>query len=107
MPCELADYNASTYAQGTISTRPVLYQVELHMTERARRIELAAQKLAVAERERLAERLLTGLGSETLSDIEEKWVREAERRYRRWKKDRSRSLPAAKMLRELRKELLQ
>ena len=69
------------------------------------KLERQAEKLPPQERERLAQRLLAGLGSEPLSAVEEAWVREAERRYRLWKRDRTRARPAEKALAQLRKEL--
>jgi len=39
------------------------------------------------------------------SKVDEAWAREAERRYRLWKRDPSRARPAARVLAEIRKEL--
>jgi hypothetical protein len=75
------------------------------MSALVEKLERQAEKLPPADRERLAQRLLRGLRAEPLTEAEEAWVREAERRYRAWKRDRSRARPAAKALAEIRKEL--
>ncbi len=75
------------------------------MSALAERLERQAEKLPPADRERLAQRLLGGLRDEPLTEVEEAWVREAERRYRLWKRDPSRARPAATVLAEIRKEL--
>lgn len=77
------------------------------MSALAEKLERQAQELSPRERERLAQRLLRDLRSEPLTEVEEAWVREAERRYRRWKRDRSRAVPAETALSEIRKELAQ
>jgi putative addiction module component (TIGR02574 family) len=69
------------------------------------RIERQAGKLSGEERERLAQRLLASLDSEPLTDVDEAWVREAERRYRNWKKGNVAALPARRVLSDIRKEL--
>ena len=51
------------------------------MTEILDKIEREALSLSEAERAFLADRLLSSLGSEVLSDIDAVWVAEAERRY--------------------------
>ncbi len=69
------------------------------------RLERQAEKLPAADRERLARRLLGGLRDEPLTEVEDAWVREAERRYKLWKRDPSRARSAATALAEIRKEL--
>ena len=75
------------------------------MSALVERLERQAEKLPPRDRERLAQRLLDGLRAEPLTEVEEAWVREAERRYRLWKRDPSRAQPAAAALAEIRKEL--
>lgn len=75
------------------------------MSALVEKLERQAEKLSARERERLAQRLLAGLGAEPLTEVDEAWVREAERRYRLWKRDRTRARPAEKALAQLRKEL--
>lgn len=75
------------------------------MSAQMRRIEIQASGLSPEERERLAQRLLRGLRDEPLTDVDEAWIREAERRYKAWKKDRSRVTSGASVIRELRKSL--
>jgi len=74
------------------------------MSALVEKLERQAEKLSPRERERLAQRLLAGLGTEPLSGVEEAWVREAERRYRLWERDRTRARPAQKALAQLRQE---
>lgn len=75
------------------------------MSALVEKLERQAEKLSPEERERLAQRLLVGLRDEPLSRVEEAWVQEAERRYRRWKGDKTRALPADRVLSDLRKEI--
>ena len=69
------------------------------------KLEREAKGLSPEERERLAQHLLKGLDAEPLTEVDEAWVREAERRYALWKKDPARALPAHEALAEVRKEL--
>ena len=73
------------------------------MSALAERLERQAERLSAQERERLAQRLLRGVAAEPLTEVEEAWVREAERRYRLWKRDRSRAVPADAALAEIRR----
>jgi len=75
------------------------------MSALVEKLERQAGKLPPVDRERLAQRLLGGLRAEPLTDVEDAWVREAERRYRLWKRDRSRARPIARALADIRKEL--
>jgi putative addiction module component (TIGR02574 family) len=51
------------------------------MTAILEKMELDALKLSREERAFLADRLLSSLGGETLSDVDVAWVAEAENRY--------------------------
>ena len=75
------------------------------MSAQLRKLEHQADDLTPVERERLAHRLLAGLRSEALTEVDEAWVCEAERRYAAWKKGRSRATSGTTVLRELRKSL--
>jgi hypothetical protein len=75
------------------------------MSPLVEKLECQAEKLSPRERECLAQRLLAGLRAEPLTEVDEAWVREADRRYRLWKRDRTRARPAEKALAQLRKGL--
>lgn len=75
------------------------------MSALARKIEQQASKLSPAERERIAVCLLEGIRGRTLTDVDEAWIKEAERRYRRWKRGLVRAIPSSRVIREIRKEL--
>lgn len=75
------------------------------MSAQLRKLEHQVNDLSPEDRERLALRLLAGLRSEALTEIDEAWIREAERRYKAWKKGQSRAIGGAAVLRELRKGL--
>ena len=75
------------------------------MTTLALAIEKQARKLPAAERERLAERLLAQMKDERLTAVDEAWVAEAERRFSAWKQKKTRSIPAAKAIVDIRKAL--
>ena len=69
------------------------------------RIERQAEKLSREDQERLAQKLMAGLKAQPLTGVDEAWVREAERRYRKWKKGQVAGLPAKRVLSDIRKEL--
>ena len=75
------------------------------MTTLALAIEKQARKLSTAERERLAERLLAQMEDERLTAVDEAWVAEAERRFSAWKRKKTKALPAAKAIADIRKDL--
>jgi len=68
-------------------------------------IEKEAQNLSRADRERLVADLLAGLDETPLSDIDQSWVDEAERRYEDWVAGRVKGIPAAKVFSGIRREL--
>jgi putative addiction module component (TIGR02574 family) len=61
------------------------------------RVEQEALGLPREERAFLADRLLSSLGGEALSDVDAAWVAEAERRYAEYKEGRRQPVPAAKV----------
>jgi len=65
------------------------------MTAMLERVEEEALKLPKEERAFLADRLLSSLGGETLSDVDAAWVVEAERRYAEYKSGIRQPIPAA------------
>lgn len=75
------------------------------MTVPAKKIEQAINKLPAEDRERLALRLLDGLDNRPLSRVDEAWIRVAERRYRRWKRGQTRTVSAARAIKEIRREI--
>jgi hypothetical protein len=75
------------------------------MTALASAIEKQARKLSAAERERLAERLLAQMEDEPLTAVEEAWVLEAERRFSAWKRKKTKPIPAAKAIDDIRRAL--
>ncbi len=74
------------------------------MSPHLRKIENQAVLLPPAERESLIQRLVYSLEDAPLSDIDEAWIQEAERRYREYKAGKIRAIPAADVFSEIRKE---
>lgn len=58
------------------------------MSELLKRIENEALALSSQERAFLADRLLSSLGEEVLSDIDAAWIEEVERRYQEYNEGR-------------------
>ena len=77
------------------------------MTALMMEIEKKANQLSVEERELLAERLLATVSGAPLTEVDEMWVEEAERRYSAWKAGRTKAIAAEQALAELRGELRQ
>jgi putative addiction module component (TIGR02574 family) len=75
------------------------------MTALTLEIEKKARRLPPTERERLAERLLAPLAKARLTAVEEAWVAEAECRYAAWKRGQRKTVPAARAIAGIRKEL--
>ena len=75
------------------------------MTALTREIEEKVSRLSVEERELLAERLLATVSGTPLTDVDEAWVEEAEKRYSAWKAGRTEVIAAEQALAELRGEL--
>jgi putative addiction module component (TIGR02574 family) len=75
------------------------------MTALLERIERQAKQLSREDRERLATDLMTGLEREPLSDIDQAWVAEAERRYDELVSGRVQGIPADEAMREIREKL--
>ena len=75
------------------------------MSPQLQNIEAQALQLSATEREVLAERLLTSVENETLSDIEQAWIEEAEKRYLAYKQGVSKGIPGEQIFRQIREEL--
>jgi putative addiction module component (TIGR02574 family) len=67
------------------------------MTAILDKVELEALNLPREERAFLADRLLSSLGDEVLSDVDTAWVAEAEHRYAEYKRGNRQPVPAAKV----------
>ena len=70
------------------------------MTATLEKVEHDALRLAQNERAFLADRLLSSLGGEVLSDVDAAWVKEAERRYDEYKKGKRQPIPASAVFAE-------
>jgi putative addiction module component (TIGR02574 family) len=66
-------------------------------------IERQVLRLPARDRERLADRLLKSTADAPRTEVEEAWVREAERRFDAWKKGKRKGIPAAVAFQRLRK----
>lgn len=77
------------------------------MTTLMQEIEQKANQLSPEERELLAERLLAAIGPAQLTEIDNAWIDEAERRYAAWKAGRTQAVAAEQALSDIREELRQ
>ena len=75
------------------------------MSPQLREIEKKAMRLPVAEREVLAYRLMRSIDGAPLTEVDEAWVAEAERRFAAWRRGEKRAVPASQALRQLRKAI--
>jgi putative addiction module component (TIGR02574 family) len=75
------------------------------MTALLQRIEQEAKQLSREDRERLVADLVAGLDEAPLSEIDQAWVEEAERRYDDWVAGRVKGIPASKVFSGIRREL--
>jgi putative addiction module component (TIGR02574 family) len=64
------------------------------MTDLLKKIETEALSLSHQERAFLADRLLSSLGDDVLTDIDVAWIAEAERRYQEYKEGRRSGIDA-------------
>lgn len=65
-----------------------------------KKVEQDALSLPQEERAFLADRLLSSLSGEVLSDVDAAWVAEAERRYQEYKEGKRQPIPAAEVFAE-------
>jgi putative addiction module component (TIGR02574 family) len=75
------------------------------MTALLEKIEQEAQQLSREERERLASDLVAGLDNVSLSQIDQAWIEEAERRYDDLLSGRVKGIAADVAFEEMRREL--
>jgi putative addiction module component (TIGR02574 family) len=74
------------------------------MTELLEKIEREAQRLSRDERERLISNLVSGLYCKPLSEIDQAWIDEAERRYDDLVSGRIKGIPAKEAIAGIRRE---
>jgi len=77
------------------------------MTALLQKIEQEAKALSREDRERLVSDLVAGLEDAPLSEIDQAWIEEAERRYHAWKAGRTEGVPAEQAISEMRGKLRQ
>jgi putative addiction module component (TIGR02574 family) len=75
------------------------------MAKKLSKVERDAMELPLQERALLVERLLATLDLDQDIDVEEQWLREAERRYRGYRAGRIPSKPANQAFEEAAKRL--
>lgn len=64
------------------------------MSTMLEKLEHEALSLSRQERAFLADRLLSSLDRDVLTDVDEAWVAEAERRYQEYKEGKRKGIPA-------------
>ncbi len=67
------------------------------MTAVLEKVEQEALNLPKEERAFLADRLLSSLGGDVLSDVDAAWVMEAEHRYAEYKEGKRQPVPASEV----------
>ena len=65
------------------------------MSPRLKAIERQASRLSPEEKELLAERIIQGLDNQPLTEVEEAWVEEAERRFAAYRRGERKGISAA------------
>ena len=75
------------------------------MSPQLKEIERQAVLLPSKEREILIQTLLNSLDNAPLTEIDDLWIQEAERRYRDYKKGITKGIPGEKIFAEIRREL--
>jgi putative addiction module component (TIGR02574 family) len=68
-------------------------------------IQRKAVGLPVKDREILAEQLMRSVNRVPLTQVEEAWVKEAERRFAAWRRGEREGVPAEKAFKQIRKDL--
>ncbi|MDD2707891.1 MAG: addiction module protein [Verrucomicrobiae bacterium] len=68
-------------------------------------IERKAIRLPALEREELAGRLIQSLDNTPLTEVEEAWVKEAERRFNGYCRGERKGIPATKVFKQIRRDL--
>ena len=75
------------------------------MSPKLLEIQRKAAGLPVKDREMLAERLMRSVNRVPLTQVEEAWVREAERRFSAWRRGEREGIPAEKAFKQIRRNL--
>ena len=75
------------------------------MSPKLLEIQRKAAGLPVKDREVLAERLMRSVSRAPLTQVEEAWVKEAERRFSSWWRGEREGIPAEKAFKQIRKDL--
>ena len=68
-------------------------------------LERRAIRLPIKEREILAERLIQNVEGVPLTEVEEAWVKEAERRFKAWRRGDRKGVSAKRAFKQIRKDL--
>jgi len=68
-------------------------------------LERKAFRLPVKDREELAERLIQSVDEVPLTEVEEAWVKEAERRFAAYRRGERKGIPARSAFARIRKDL--
>ena len=68
-------------------------------------IEKEALRLPPKARKVLADKLMNSLDDAPLTDVDEAWLVEAEKRYKSYREGKSKGIPAARLFAEIRREL--
>ena len=75
------------------------------MATQLKEVEQQALELSPHDREVLADRLIHSLDDEPLSDVDEAWIQEAERRYQDYKNGKVKGIPGDQVFGKIRREL--
>lgn len=75
------------------------------MSKALLKIEREAVRLSAKDREVLAERLMRSVIREPLTQVEEAWVEEAERRFSDWQRGTRTGVPVERAFKQIRKDL--
>ncbi len=74
------------------------------MASHIKEIEKQALRLPPKDREVLAERILHSLEGEPITEIDEAWVAEAEKRYQNYKNGNVQGIPGEQLFSDIRQE---
>jgi len=75
------------------------------MSPKLLEIEREAIRLPIKEREALAERLMRSVKYKPLTQVEEAWVKEAERRFSAWRRGVRTGVSGERAFKQIRKDL--
>jgi len=83
----------------------IIIKEEYNMGPKLLEIEREAIRLPVKDRETLAERLMRSVKRQPLTQVEEVWVKEAERRFSAWRRGKRAGVPVDLAFKQIRKDL--